>query len=564
MKKLTTLSFPLFLINMIFWGFSMSAQQTLYTEEFNYPQGELPPGWVIDADQPPEWDVNVSQIAGGTAPELYMGYGFQVGLSRLVSAPIDIDGHDKLALRYKQYLINYAADAGEIIGLDVTFDDGATWQPLWESLLGLMNIPQDEYVYYFNAPAGATELKFAFRYDGNNNFINGWAIDDIVVEAVIDNDLVARKITGNTTPNIGAEATYTVTVENGGALSQNDYTVKLLNENGDEVASVAGEPIDFAEKIDYTLTYTPVNADLGGHTFIAKVESTDDAVLANNETSDLLVSVQYQDTEDIQIGDPNSTFATNDAPYDFFYKHSLTQTLYNAADITATQESINGLEYRAYFDNDTEDVAIQIYLGETTQSDMSTDWIDPSSFTLVYDGMVDFQKGLNNIYIPFNAAYDYTGDNLVVYANKSYPEQVLWVGFINTPDQNTPYSRVVYGDDQPYDAMNPPNGFPRWTSPNITLFFSSGELAVAGNEINANAVSVYPNPANAEVTLTKNQEISLEAVTIYDVTGRLIDSVGLNKMGQSKTIDISQLQSGIYFLRIKGENAILTKQLVKK
>src|SRR5690606_9149484 len=121
---------------------------------------------------------------------------------RLVSVPIDIDGHDKLALRYKQYLINYAADAGEIIGLDVTFDDGATWQPLWESLLGLMNIPQDEYVYYFEVPTGATEMKFAFRYDGNNNFINGWAIDDVVVEAVIDNDVVARKITGNTTPNI--------------------------------------------------------------------------------------------------------------------------------------------------------------------------------------------------------------------------------------------------------------------------------------------------------------------------------------------------------------------------
>lgn len=564
MKKLTTLSIPLFLLNVILWGNAISAQQTLYTEGFNYPQGELPTGWVIDAAQPPEWGVNVSQIAGGTAPELYMGYGFQVGLSRLVSVPIDIDGHDKLALRYKQYLINYAADAGEIIGLDVTFDDGATWQPLWESLLGLMNIPQDEYVYYFNAPAGATEMKFAFRYDGNNNFINGWAIDDVVVEAVIDNDLVARKITGNTTPNIAAEATYTVTVENGGALPQNDYTVLLLNENGDEVASVQGEPIAFAETRDYTFTWTPTNADLGGHTFIAKIESNDDSVLTNNETTEFLVSVQYQDTEDIQIGDPNSTFATNDTPYDFFYKHSLTQTLYKAEDITATEESINGLEYTAYFDNDTEDVAIQIYLGETTQTDMSNDWVDPNSFTLVYDGMVDFQKGLNNIYIPFDTAYEYTGDNLVVYANKSYPEQVLWVGFINTPDQNIPYSRVVYGDDQPYDALNPPNGFPRWTMPNITLFFSSGVLAVSGNELDANAITLYPNPATNEVILAKHGQVSLDAVAIYDITGRLINTIDLKAMGQSKTIDISQLQSGLYLLQIKGENTTITKQLIKE
>src|SRR5690606_6832140 len=205
-------------------------------------------------------------------------------------------------------------------------------------------------------------------------------------------------------------ATYTVTVENGGALSQNDYTVKLLNENGDEVASLAGESIAFAETIDYTLTWTPANADLGGHTFTAKVESNDDAVLTNNEVNDFLVNVQYQDTEAIQIGDFSSTRPTNETPYDFFYKHSLTQTLYQATDITATIETINGMEYTAYFDNDTEDVAVQIYLGETTQTDMSTNWVDPSGFTLVYDGLIDFQKGVNNSYIPFDTAYEYTGD----------------------------------------------------------------------------------------------------------------------------------------------------------
>lgn len=564
MKKLTTLSIPLLLLNMILVANSVSAQEILYAEEFNYEAGELPTGWVIAADQPPEWGVNVSQIAGGTAPELYMGYGFQAGLSRLVSSPIAIAGHDKLAIRYKQYLINYSADAGEIIGLDVTFDDGATWQPLWESLLGLMNIPQDEYVYYIDAPAGALEMKFAFRYDGNNNFINGWAIDDVVVETVMDSDLVARKIVGNTTPNIGEVATYIVTIENGGTLLQDDYTVSLYNESGTVVASVPGDPIAFAQTIDYTLSWTPNNSDLGGHSFIAKVESDSDANLANNETSDFLVAVQYQDTEDIQIGDFNSMFPTSETPYDFFYNHSLTQTIYQAANITATGETMNGMEYTAYFDNDTENVSIQIYLGETTQEDMSTTWVDPSSFTLVYDGSVNFQKGLNNIYIPFDTTYDYTGDNLVVYANKSYTEQVLWVGFINTPSQNSPYSRVVYNDAQPYDAMNPPNGFPRWSTPNITLFFSSGELAISDNAMDSNEIALYPNPARDEVTLTKNTTISLGEVIVYDTTGRLIKVVDLKNMGQSKTIDISQLQSGIYFLKIRADKGTITRQLIKE
>src|SRR5690606_3883249 len=133
----------------------------------------------------------------------------------------------------------------------------------------------------------------------------------------------------------------------------------------------------------------------------------------------------------------------------FFYLHSLAQTLYKAEDITATGETINGMEYRAYFDNATDDVPIQIYLVETTQENMENAWVDPSSFTLVYEGMVNFQKGFNNIYIPLDTAYEYSSDNLVVFSNKSYPEQILWTGFYNSSGHNIAYSLVVYGDDPP-------------------------------------------------------------------------------------------------------------------
>ena len=84
------------------------------------------------------------------------------------------------------------------------------------------------------------------------------------------------------------------------------------------------------------------------------------------------------------------------------------------------------------------------------------------------------------------------------------------------------------------------------------------------NEVDANAVSLYPNPAKDEVIIAKNKAISLDAVAIYDVTGRLINTVDLKNMEQTETIDVSQLQSGIYFLRIHAENATITKQLIKE
>src|SRR5690606_30442753 len=186
----------------------VQAQEILFTENFDYTPGPLPANWVIDAEQPPEWSINNSQISGGIAPESYMGYGMQSGLSRLFSPVIDIEGHPQLVVKYKQYLINYAGDWGETIGMDVSFDGGTTWQPLWEQLLGLLNIPQDEFVYYITAPSGATEMQIAFRFNGNNMGINGWAIDDIVVGTPLNNDLLVSNILGNTTPNANTETLF--------------------------------------------------------------------------------------------------------------------------------------------------------------------------------------------------------------------------------------------------------------------------------------------------------------------------------------------------------------------
>lgn len=557
MKKTFTPLFTLLVLGFIFLANTATAQEVLYTEEFNYAAGELPPGWIIDADQPPSWGVNISQISGGVAPELYLGYGFQVGLSRLVSSPIALAGHEKLSLRYKQYLINYAADAGEEIGLDVTFDGGSTWQALWEAPLWLMNIPQDEYIYYFNAPTGATEMQFAFRFEGNNNFINGWAIDDIVIESVIDNDLVARKITGNTTPNIGEEATYTVEVQNGGKETQSNFTIVLKNENDDEVASAQGSAIDFSETISYILTWTPTAAQLGNHTFYAVVESNTDENLNNNQTTNLIVDVQLPDTEEIQIG--TETYPSDETPFNFFYRYSLVQTLYLADQINTSQDFMTGIQYTGYFDEDTVDVPISIYLAETTQNNLENAWVDPSTFTLVYEGTIDFQKGLNNIFIPFDTNFEYTGDNLVVYTSKSFPEQVLWVGFLNTPNENEFRSRVMYGDDQVFDAMNPPNGYPRFQIPNVSLFFSSGTMSVIDNDYHSNII-LYPNPVMDILNIQTSE--NLQEIRIINSLGQQV--LKRQVIEKTNSLDLQGLQSGFYLIQIVTDKGIVTRKIQVK
>lgn len=539
----------------------VQAQEILFTENFDYTPGPLPTNWTIDAEQPPEWSINNSQISGGTAPELYMGYGMQAGLSRLISPVIALEGHSQLLVKYKQYLINYAGDWGETIGMDVTFDGGTTWQPLWEQLLGLLNIPQDEFAYYITAPDGATEMQIAFRFEGNNMGINGWAIDDLIVESAMDNDLLISNIMGNTTPNAGIETTFVAEVQNGGKLTQTNYTVKLKNQEGEELASLPGEEINFTEKKFYIFPWTPDASDMGAHTIYATVELAQDQDSENNDSNNLLVNVLAQDTENVQIG--SGSYPLQHAiPYNFFNLNSLSQTLYLSQDIGQVEESaaLTGIQYNSQFDEDIQDVPVQIYLAETDQTDLSNDWVNPASFTLVYDGLMDFRKGFNSHYIQLDTPYEYTGGNLVVYSNKTYSEQILWSTFISTYHEEPIYSRMIDGAQEPYDAMNPPSGYNVWYTPNITLFFSSGEMSVIDSPANALSMDVYPNPAKEILNIKTHNGENILGIQLISSNGQVVSSQKV--ANTNTTINVRGLQPGFYLVQIQTESGFTTKKVI--
>ena len=79
---------------------------------------------------------------------------------------------------------------------------------------------------------------------------------------------------------------------------------------------------------------------------------------------------------------------------------------------------------------------------------------------------------------------------------------------------------------------------------------------------NNNGVSIYPNPASKQLTVKFNKPLATNTqINITDVTGRTIMSIG-NKFenNSSATVDISNLTTGIYFIRIETNS---TTQVVK-
>ncbi len=77
-------------------------------------------------------------------------------------------------------------------------------------------------------------------------------------------------------------------------------------------------------------------------------------------------------------------------------------------------------------------------------------------------------------------------------------------------------------------------------------------------------VSMYPNPANEYVTIANGTSVQLERAAIYDVNGKLINTIDLQDMTTEKTIDVSALASGVYMVQITSKNASVVKRLIKE
>ena len=83
----------------------------------------------------------------------------------------------------------------------------------------------------------------------------------------------------------------------------------------------------------------------------------------------------------------------------------------------------------------------------------------------------------------------------------------------------------------------------RWFSP----FASDGSCDLNVHNVAANTLNVYPNPANSFITIGFSSAI--ESFIISNDLGQIIIT-GQNAPAEEMSIDVSKLQSGIYFLEV--------------
>ena len=138
-------------------------------------------------------------------------------------------------------------------------------------------------------------------------------------------------------------------------------------------------------------------------------------------------------------------------------------------------------------------------------------------------------------------------------------------GLLTFPNQVYMWSSSNDTYDQNYDPT-----YKAWMD-SVTTFSAARFQKWIGNTTGIQTVkfdesiatfSVYPNPASSVINIKANQAaVTAESVKFVDLAGKVAKVTNLN--AASKSIDISDLKEGIYYLKIKSGGKEYIQRFIK-
>ncbi len=79
-----------------------------------------------------------------------------------------------------------------------------------------------------------------------------------------------------------------------------------------------------------------------------------------------------------------------------------------------------------------------------------------------------------------------------------------------------------------------------------------------------NSIDFYPNPVNNELFMSSATDITFLNASIFDINGRLIRTNEFNDFGFEGKLNLENLETGMYFLKINTADFSIIKRLIKK
>ena len=88
-------------------------------------------------------------------------------------------------------------------------------------------------------------------------------------------------------------------------------------------------------------------------------------------------------------------------------------------------------------------------------------------------------------------------------------------------------------------------------------------LGINNNQLSA-GIQIYPNPARKVMNIGNSTNIQLQRALIYDLNGRLIQTIDLGEMDREASVNVAHLSSGVYLVQLEADGAKAIKRLIKE
>ena len=581
------------------------AQNSSFIINETFDSAEMPEGWYCTGEGTDNFKINTTNNAGGDPNELYFKSSpiVTAGIN-LVMGSADLTGVKELGLSFKHYLSN-DSPLGCTIGIATSSDNGTTWNKAWSktyadaSSSGLYEINE----IISTSDMGKTNVLFSLFFEGNTSRFNKWYFDNISIFTLSDKgaDIQLSSIDVNNVIKSG-DIEISFTADNISKEEITSFEASYEIEGHDIVTEIFNTTIAPNQKQKVTFKKN-VNLVPGTHEIkvnILSVNGEEDANTDNNSLSKEIRTFIKSIARTLMIEHFSSSTCQPCVSVD---NDMTTLTENNEGKFTYVKYPWNypGIGDKYYIKDcsvrgayyGVDGVPSIIFDGTTT-----TKQPKQSNFDNSY---------ANPAYIKIVGGYEIEDKNIIVKATITPYIDIADVKVFMTVNEKTTTGNVgsngltefhhvlmcmltgsegldtsfYAGERQQYEFVYDMSStnveemddleVAVWIQSYVTKEVHNSATLTEGfkeddedidniTEEQISSVQVYPNPVNDRLYI--ETQTLIQSIEIYDIYGRRQQLSAISC--QSSVIDVENLKSGIYFVKINTEKGNIVKRIIKQ
>ena len=594
----------LFLALALLLSVTIFAQNSSFIINETFDSAEMPEGWYFTGEGADNFKINTTNNAGGDPNELYFKSSPIVTAGiHLVMGSADLTDVKELGLSFKHNLNN--AQLSSTIGIATSSDNGATWNTGWSKTYseaassGQYNINET----FKTADMGKSNVLFCLFYQGNTYNFNKWYFDNISIFTLSDEgaDIQLSSIDVNNVIQSG-DIEISFTADNISKEEITSFEASYEIEGHDIVTETFNTTIAPNQKQKVTFKKN-VNLVPGTHEIkvnILSVNGEEDANTDNNSLSKEIRTFIKSIARTLMIEHFSSSTCQPCVSVD---NDMTTLTENNEGKFTYVKYPWNypGIGDKYYIKDcsvrgayyGVDGVPSIIFDGTTTTKQPKQSYFDNSYATPAY--------------IKIIGGYEIEGNNITVKATITPYIDIADAKLFMTVNEKTTTGNIgsngleefhhvlmcmltgsegldtsfYAGQRQQYEFvydMSTTNveemddlEVAVWIQSYVTKEVHNSATLTEGfkeddedidniTEEQISSVQVYPNPVNDRLYI--ETQTLIQSIEIYDIYGRRQQLSAISC--QSSVIDVENLKSGIYFVKINTEKGNIVKRIIKQ